>query len=167
MLYTLIYKDPFCKGIVMAAPMLQLKVLNGLMMFILKSLAWWCPKLRMPWFLDRNVPEKGSSNPKILEIIMNDPFKPKGNRHTHFGTALQYLKALSYLNSNINSFDQSVLILHAPEDEVTLFAGSVDFLSRCRSEDKKLIEYPGKLHNLVWNDFETVCKETMEWIVKR
>mmetsp|Transcript_19804 Transcript_19804/g.47984 ORF Transcript_19804/g.47984 Transcript_19804/m.47984 type:complete len:88 (+) Transcript_19804:1-264(+) len=59
------------------------------------------------------------------------------------------------------------LVLHDPEDGIIPFVGSQQLIAQSASSDKRLVEIPDGLHDLITNAHERMVAAIVSWAAPR
>mmetsp|Transcript_90275 Transcript_90275/g.195376 ORF Transcript_90275/g.195376 Transcript_90275/m.195376 type:complete len:135 (-) Transcript_90275:29-433(-) len=121
---------------------------------------------QLPNFLEKaNHPDRcWPKDTEIFRLKEDDPFNTKTNMT--FGSAISMVDLLMDVQHCAQKWGIDTLILHDPQDEICLYEGSSDFKNNSLNGCVELVDCPGQLHDLTSNCFQTVSKNTVEFIQK-
>ncbi len=88
-----------------------------------------------------------SRDPNVVREGLADPLVYQDGAPVH--TATELIDAIDVIQKRMNEIDVPLLILHGKADKVTPPEGSEALYGKAKSNDKKLIEYPGLYHDLL------------------
>lgn len=120
------------------------------------------PKLSIPNGID---PAGLNHDTENVQAYISDPLvhdKVSARWYTEFTAAGQWIL------DNADALAVPVLGMHGADDPIVDPSGTRDFVSRVRLEDKKFIEYPGFLHEILNEpEKEKVLNDIWAWLQPR
>mmetsp|Transcript_15817 Transcript_15817/g.26444 ORF Transcript_15817/g.26444 Transcript_15817/m.26444 type:complete len:337 (-) Transcript_15817:674-1684(-) len=166
---------PTFRGALLMAPALSFKLPHWLMVETLRYTVGTCaPAGFMPEFLN-NV-GNNSLTFKSEEVLARNEKDSYGlyegalgwNGLMRWGTALMFINMAPAIQVLMPEVKFPFLLLHDPGDEICDIEGSrMLYKLSATSEDKKdLVELPGYLHGLIYNENEDVCRRCLEFMKK-
>jgi alpha-beta hydrolase superfamily lysophospholipase len=156
-LYT-ITRKPALAGLVLSAPALHADV-SGVKKAGTRLVAGISPRAGV-FQLDL---EKFSRDPAVVKACEDDPlvFQPGAPART----AKELLDAIDEIESREEEVDAPLLVLHGSADEVTDPNGSKALALRAHSKDKRLVVYPGLVHDLLHEpERAKVLEDVVSWV---
>ena len=143
-----------------------LKVEKNLMAHIKTGLGRILKKVAPALTLDSGLNLKSLANdPVVIENYKKDPLV-----HSQLSATL----GLSVLDRGLELIAQAdkvkipIYLAHGQEDGITSPAGTVEYFEACGSKDKKLVIYPGlvhEIHNAMTLDKEKVLNDITTWVL--
>ena len=166
------------KGTIFYSPVLHADRPNDLVCMVLKQTVPLVCDLDdfMPEFLSKSAlvaPSDKFTCPllrKIEEIDVwdgKDPTKHGWGRRMRWRTSLACVDAYMKLPKVQRELDVPFLIIHDPEDAISLIEGSELLMRDCKSKDSSFIKTPGTLHEIFANQPELIAQYTDVWMQAR
>ena len=137
-----ITRKPVLAGIVLSAPALHADV-SGVTKAGTRLVAAISPRAGV-FQLDL---EKFSRDPAVVKACEDDPLVFQAGAPAR--TAKELLGAIDEIEAREEEIGAPLLVLHGSADEVTDPNGSKALVLRARSTDKRLVFYPGLVHDLL------------------
>ena len=149
-IYSLKYKhNNNIKGIGLFSPMInisiQLPIIIKWLLYIISYIApLW--NLINPKFADINILDK------YTDYIANCKYGFKNG--LRLGTCRSFLHATKWIDKNVSNFDIPIIIFHSKYDSITSHIASKNFIYKCKSIDRELVEIDSSEHDII------KCKDT-------
>lgn len=136
-------------GVILSGPALEAdpKIATPFLKNTARLLSNILPKLPIDKLNIDNI----NRNAQVIQLAYQDFMYPKGMMAARW--AAQMLDAMDAVFENADKKDKTcynaLLVIHGAEDKLCYLGGSRKFVEVARCEKKRLIEYPGRYHELL------------------
>lgn len=161
------------RGCVLFCPVIRLKKMSSFVRSLtVGALASIFPSGNIPTaiFNENDYNDTSWADPEYRTYIFDDGY-PRNPHGLSYGGNIQFrtlntLLQLAEINVSIlESTSFPWIVFHDPADASVPFDGSELFLSSSLSSDKRIVETPGGLHDIVANQIEEMALKSLAWVV--